>query len=595
MARKSVSEPIGNITYNGYQFTELVKTKCRMTPTYNQAGDSMMYVKYLITVEAIIHYEDLKLSGTTLAEGTGDPASEGTDDQLEAIRRVLTQPHKQLIFTKKGLGSDLDTNSRKVASPGPKPREISWEILGSNNVARIMWEVEFDLIECQEGNKDNVNLLDIWYETTQTVNDVGIQTFTQKGQLKVPQRVSSAGQIIRSDKGLRNEFNKFLANNDIFEGYKRSHSTSINANNTTLDFTITYKQVDSPNVYPPGVEDIDVDHEVESGLIQSGFQRWTNNMTGTITLRPGVNRGRAWTIFAAIAADRVRTQIRTSTSRKGRKKEVRVYRPIYLSIKIKESLFKRSLEFSISWWNFTATVDELLSGMGLFRRPDTGSDPSWKTWTGDIRKVEGLSGVNLDVSGSLIAKFVFNVCDQKTQYLPADYKSLTQVSEIPTFLNTECPPKESSWIDWKNDIQVIGQTGRVVHRVIETDTVEGRGKSPDGKTVEFEGKMDEEFKKDQPTEVFVQDTAGDSFTVVMSGYAMRLGGPTRSPQLKEVGGIEVTLIDSKVDEEIFNTNPLCPLYINRWFKTYESNGRIDSTRDWSKNRKGSETPESYQQ
>tara|TARA_R110000824_G_scaffold46655_1_gene133710 strand:+ start:5285 stop:7675 length:2391 start_codon:yes stop_codon:yes gene_type:complete len=335
-----------------------------------------MYVKYSIRIEFVIHSRDVSTVGApafgqitqpaadqseggdnwanlnrnTLdlngEEGTyqhepGQVVQGGIDHQLAYLRRILTQPGRRLTIAGIGLGPDLDVNNpaenavdKDVAfntslydvAWGPKPRSVTWEPIGSSSAARIVWECEVGLVECENVNLaykerklslwgvpgDPLNptdgalpteVLQVVYNESWDLDVNGMTTKTYDAIIKVRGYIDSAELIAafqgigsRESKGESADAYRIYFEPALQVGYLRKRRYRINDDKTELSITITDTEVESDWPYPPGVSDISCNYSLGSSLAggggglfkgATGFQMWTCSLAGSITMTKG--------------------------------------------------------------------------------------------------------------------------------------------------------------------------------------------------------------------------------------------------------------------------------------------------------------------
>ena len=357
---------LGDIVYNDVHFPAATASSVRMEPVYDRSERGLMYVKYAIRVEFIVHLQDLDtimpssqyfLSGdswesnnptrnsgqvsqgseythTTSQPGTtGDPGQKigrGIDHTMAYLRRRLLQPGRELLFSGLGLGPDLNINQIPYdpdrglmdVAWGPKPRLLNWEPLGSNSAARVVWECEVGLVECEDiesWSKERmplnfhdpntgsartfpVEILEVVYNETWDINPEGLTTKTYDAIIKIRGYVDTQGasrhdlsyytNVIKSADQYRLWFEPKLQ-----KGFKRSRRYRLNDDKTELAVTITDAEIDSDWAYPPGVTKLACDYTIKSKLAGdantlshgAAFKNWKATLSGSMTLAKGAH------------------------------------------------------------------------------------------------------------------------------------------------------------------------------------------------------------------------------------------------------------------------------------------------------------------
>jgi len=333
----------GTVKYNGFIFPPALNASAKLEPIYDDSKRGLMYVRYQIKIEFIICLDDINQLGESspeyseykpnvlspssniLGPVTGHPAmTKGTiDPQMAYLRRRLMQPGRHFQIRDVGLGYDLNVNDPTEVYEtsglydvawGPKPISLTWESIASNRAARVVWEVELAIPECEDyGSRAKENVPSIFnkpeqdgalpVEVTQVVYnqswDIDIAGKTVKKYqaiLQIRGYVDTLNliQVLRSSDEYRNYFEPAL-----LEGYIRDRSYSLNNDKTRLAINITDTQHASDFPLPPGVPDIDVDYSISSGVKGRsvfnehsswiGWQIWQARLSGRMTLAKGFN------------------------------------------------------------------------------------------------------------------------------------------------------------------------------------------------------------------------------------------------------------------------------------------------------------------
>ena len=331
----------GIVKYNGFIFPPALSASAKAEPIYDDSGRGLMYVRYQIKIEFLICLDDVAELGESSAEAatykpdvnspssnfdgpvTGHPSmTKGTiDPQMAYLRRRLMQPGRHLQMRDVGLGYDININDPNEPAPtglydvswGPKPINLMWESIASNRAAKVVWEVEVAVPECETYNsavKENVpNIFNIPQtggalpvEITQIVYnqtwdiDIAGKTSTKYQailQIRGYVDVTNLTNVLRSSDEYRRYFEP-----DIKDGYIRNRSYALSNDKTKLTIDITDTQHASDWPLPPGSPDIDVDYSISSGLRGkssladsefSGWKIWQARLNGRMTLAKGFN------------------------------------------------------------------------------------------------------------------------------------------------------------------------------------------------------------------------------------------------------------------------------------------------------------------
>ena len=322
----------GQVKYNGFVFPPALNSSSQCTPVYDDSDRSIMYLLYRFKIEFIVNLAEVGSYGdAAMPSGTDPvPASAGDNDNrkdrnidssMEWLRRRLSQPGRPLHIKDIGIGPDLIVNDSNMQDKywdvnwGPKPKLISWEPLGLNKAARVTWEVEVALVQCEEyyagieketrqvddrgfhltpssDGRLPLNILQIVYNQTWSISHAGLTTKSYEACIQTRGQIDPLDltSVIDSADHYRIFFEPALE-----KGFLRTRSYRLDRAKTKLEITITDSEVESDFAFPPGVVEIDVDYQIGSSLLgnspfgggPSGFHIWTAQMGGSFTMAKG--------------------------------------------------------------------------------------------------------------------------------------------------------------------------------------------------------------------------------------------------------------------------------------------------------------------
>ena len=327
----------GIVKYNDFIFPPALNATAKLEPVYDDSRRGLMYVKYQIRIEFIVCLDDVGAMGEPSAEqaeykpnsaspssnadgpSSGSSATKGSiDPQVAYLRRRLMQPGRHLVMRDVGLGYDLNVNDPSQPTSdlhdvawGPKPINLTWESIASNRAARIVWEVEVALPECEEygsrakegipaifntpeaGGALPVEVTQVVYNQSWDIDMYGKTTKQYQAILQIRGYVDVANltNALRSSDEYRKYFEPPVKN-----GYIRNRQYQLNDDKTRLTINITDTQHSSDFALPPGTPEIDVDYSISSGIKGgsvfagggfTGWQIWQAKLSGRMTLAKG--------------------------------------------------------------------------------------------------------------------------------------------------------------------------------------------------------------------------------------------------------------------------------------------------------------------
>ena len=565
-----------DVNYNGVQFTELIKSDVKISPIYNNQGTAIKCNKYVFKFTAIV-------TPQTAVPNTGN-GDDTTDGKLRSLRELLLVNGRQFRYNDKGLGNDLtvDTNSAKYdVQFGPKPTLLAFEPIGNNKTVRIVFEIELHLTDCDEGTSPQpTGISEFWYSYKLAINQSGYRTMQRKGYIEIIDRRSSE---LVSGTHLVDEYQNILTNMITGEEMEQFHfeqDYDFADNGLSCTFNHTFTEIESPNAYPNGVVSIDAKQRTASKLLsgdtfQSGFNTWTNSIDMSITLRPGIPKVTAWIIFTVIAQQRIQESIAQNIDNNQNGQPLAVVRiPIVLSIEIEEDIFGHGASFSIVWVSFADSLQNVLTNAGVFKAVE---NTDWQDWHADIRSaVQNYTGQQNQINFNASNRVIISPCNQDGSSIEGTL-SQTNAEQLSALFNPSCPPPESSYLDYQNTFRVLPRIGRKVHRRYRQEA-EIERQEPETANFSEQFSVAKSYNRlTNETDYFVQDTGNDVMKVQMRGYSIRVGRPTRPPEVSLFGGREVRIIDDSQDRigsRVISANSNCPVFLSQWVVTFEVLGSI---------------------
>lgn len=563
-------------------------------------------------------------------------SNDSTDSNFRLMRSALLSPGGRFIYGNKGAGEDLffsnaqEDNSSRVKDIcfGPMPKLLSFEPIAGNKSARIIFQVLVRTVQCAQiltSEDSNRNIVDLSLTTNIKTNASGYKQIHRKGYLEIGMARETTGVAAYLDGDSDNfidnaaanvysnvkrieEAYKEVLNNLIglnMQGYKVSHEIDFAPDHRSCTFSIFYNEIESPNAYPNGVVKISASHSTRSSLLgdegkmsAGNYSKWLNTMSASITLRPNIPPIKAWFIFTEILNERLSYDVSQERDFWG---TLRTKIPMVLEIELEESIFSHEYNFKVVWVSWLDNINELFDKTGMFQPIQS---TNWFDWTVDTRvAVNSVDGAYPLVPGKHGGDY-FNqtLCNRKPSTdLHYTLNLETTRGYPPEFIyslfGTNCPPEDTSWIDYQQKYYVVSSVGRTTYQRYDTEqTKASRASIPVSdspmKNTTFE--MADYYVDSEPEEYYTQDFGKDKFKVVVRGYAIRLGHPTTPPLLTELGGRQLELIP---DADITSNHPRstagnCPIIVTTWERHYRILGKPKG--DMSRSNKDQGKPQEFQ-
>lgn len=483
---------IGVLEYNGYQFGEHSHVHVAADFVYDDSDRTVVYHRYKITVEAIIAPSD----------GDSD-----TNQHMRQIRGLLSKAGGRLRLEQKGFGPSLDINGSRVRDVhfGPKPRMLSWNPIGHDQAAEVVWECETCIPVCDGGGAKFQGLSTFNYGVDYSINGKGFTTRTITGYIEIAQtrngrRIPDTADAYRD---------RIVAQKP--DNFEREQSWNLTPDKLRVEFTITDREIESPNPYPAGVVRITGNHGVSWTRRHRAYLGNTINVE--IELAHDQPRVRAWEIFREIVRKRI-------------DKPLQADRTVFLDqFQLNEELFGNSIRFSIAY-RVQAEIAEFFNLSGAFE--SLGLD--WNSWVrsmGTVQSNRGFAGMGHRPSEDRIV----DLCDTGISLTSQPYNiaKVPPVSRSLVLCNKKPPPLRS-WLEFDASLTNYDESNTYFETTLGSAEIENEAfnpGSPDAKlgTVDLEG-IDTVISRSSPSMLFR-----------WKGYAERAGYPVTIPHLLKLDGV----------------------------------------------------------
>jgi hypothetical protein len=524
----------GTLSYNGVTFSSLFRTSLRGVPELDEARRVTKWVKWALEVDGYV----VAASGES-----------STDDDVQELERLLTQPGGELRYTGRGL-SDLVVNVGRVkdANWGPIPTLLGLDPLGGGRGAAVSWRVETCVPMCDSARYAGVAALN--YEVGIEIDHDAYTTRTISGHLEIAQTRPQGGgrRLAETADNYRH-----LVRPEPLEGFRRKQSFKLSKNKNRLDFTITDEQIPVPFV--AGASSLDVDYEVSNDRPRI-FINWVVRITGSVTLPAGRNKAAAAEVIALVVGSRLaalqgRGQAGRLQAVAGGKRQ----RAYLLSTSISEQMFGRSTRFSFTYILYRSSLAGILEDSGLWQPVEGTSFAVWKkSLLPTVFHERGAARLTVPASDDALV----DLCAGQPSTLRALPlpKGETATLRTPAALGDARIDPEDSWLEYRNGLRLVTIDRAVLHKRLDDDNPEKyqEAGAPDATRALVAtlstARLGAVPEPVDPVADVVQVTASPSYLIEMSGSASRLGHAVPVPQLVSVGGVEVTRLGRDVMEDV---------------------------------------------
>jgi len=226
----------GTCSYSGFTFpTDRFTTlSIEAQPTPDSSGRAVKYITYTINVQTTIQNNN------------------GTDEEMENIRRKLTSYAGELHYDQKGYGiSSLAVNV--PGGPiwdvdfGPKPQIVRWKPTGAAQACDVHWTCVAKVPECNQGGATYKNtIMEYCFTVAYSTDRSGYSKRVFSGHIIIPQTRSAPG--VKSLQDTADSFYEKIvpALPDYFR--RTSQERRLDESKNRLDFVFTDEEY--PRVLP---------------------------------------------------------------------------------------------------------------------------------------------------------------------------------------------------------------------------------------------------------------------------------------------------------------------------------------------------------
>ena len=584
----SASARVGSVHYNNYSFPPAIHSKVRFEPLYDPAERGIKATRLHFTIEFII------LQGMTGSSNPPANPAGAADDSMTAIRRRLTQPGMNLAFSLQGIGTVFSigpSGTFRDVNYGPKPKLISWEPIGSNAAARVVWECTAEIADCEFPQPFN-RVEYINYDVNWSINREGMTTRTISGEFSVPvARGQGATAPATNISQTAEDFRESVVNAfNVLDQFHRESDFTLSEDRKRLSFTLVDTEIASPNPYQPGMIDMDVNYKTSSSL-DDGFAIWPTSLEGSITVAPGVQKLMAWLAFIRILEDLLANLPRGSNiiphevgesgpSGEPRAQNVHAF---LTDMSITDHLFSRSVSFDLSWWVFT-TLQSIFAATGILEPLSISQgDADWSLWKSSLSNIQGPRGWQ-ELTFFPEDDIIIDVCNSSVP-LSSNTPGISENTPgTASLFQSECPPPEESWLKYENKYVIVSNEGTVEHTPLVD--AEPRKEIVSGQLP----KVNTDYKPLGQTEILTESSGGTAIPtppkirnkvhptevrVIMIGSATRIGYQITPPNLVSVGGVDAikrgkdkVATDVNTVGSVAQNGRNCGLYTATWIKEY---------------------------
>ncbi|AMV32782.1 hypothetical protein VN12_11705 [Pirellula sp. SH-Sr6A] len=516
------------ITYNGFTFPDRSNITIDEQFVYDEADWTVTATRFRLKVQTIIINEEnsqgYEFNSAKQPDEQWQIADRFAAPTMQRARQSLSKPGQILEIRHDGFSPHWYINDSlqgiRDISWGPKPRFIRWVPVGHTHAVEVEWECDFEIPICDGLGESPAfrGLASHNYSINFKYDSRGYTTRTISGSLSVAMtRVQGQRTLPDTVDLYRNRIAHTKPDN-----FTREVDWSISADKRTANYTITDKEIASPNAWPAGVVDIRAMHRVRREVKSLG--KIENTLNVSIELSPTEHKSRAWMIFRGLVDKRQQYILNK--------------RDLFLKeLEIDDDIFSNRIGFYISYHFLSGAEDgsSMISESGVFQ-PVSDNLDSWRAWDQSIKHLTPLRGIGFDYAKSGLGhqvegERITDLCNQVTNVpIPYGITPTPYVAPSPALVN-EKPLPSKSYLKYQAAIQYETDEPAYV-------SVELRGKdlqynlvSSDVPSANLPQPAPEGAAKR-----WIEERAGSQMVTVI-GHAERVGYQVPHPGKIKIGGV----------------------------------------------------------
>lgn len=570
-----LTETTGELSYNEVTF-RTYSSKVTAKPVYDAANRARVAVEYSVEVR-----------------GWVADAINGTDSDLETMRRNLTEPAGQLRLVDKGFGelvaNDATNGTAWDAQWGPHPELLTWTPVGHSAGAQVEWHCKVTIPECVTA-RYRFGIMEYTYDMVVDVDEDGYLTVTRNITVAIPMTRQSVTARRLSDHVDRYKSRVLPPTQD---GFHRTVKENISADKRRMTLVVTDRQVPMP--LPEKTTKCDLAYELSSRLREGAFVMWKGTLGGTITMAAGENKEQAYEIFNGIMINRM-SRLQRNQGRAGLRPGasfLEVFRSledeqrnggflwaILDEFRVRDEVTGRSTDFHAAFTIFSSRgLVDIMPASGMWTAlPGT----DFQRWRTSLNATAWRPGGSLGYQAQLSDDVIVDLCGRdrlrpaeiETQREPASPKDRPRSVDVRGARDTDrtVPPPENSWLSYECHLEYS-----------ETPTL-ARHKPMGGRPREHKGGFDAADavrrlavggasavgSESNSAPDILQHAVSPSATVTLVGRAMRLGHKVPRPEIESVGGVPAVL--DSVDywrEGVFSRHGSLCMHAAEWVLCYQ--------------------------
>jgi len=438
---------------------------------------------------------------------------------------------------------------------------LALEPIGANLTWRLQWTVAVEILQCGSERGEPGRLIEYVYGYDWDIDEEGYFTRTIGGYLEIAASSNGSGTTLdqKSADVIGAKYVRFPA----LDSFTRVQQFSLSEDHKRLSFTITDTENNSPHPYSKGIIKPQVEFSISS-TDTMGFLTWEASLSGTIRYAKGYDWETAWNAFVLILNSRRQRSISAS------------YYLITKRISIRESIFDRSISFSVSWELIKLPDNtgqqninlKILEASNFGNIPGDTPAPTWAQWAQSHRQIRDPTLVAKAFQNSINDKIV-NQCNsvppQGSMEEPGKFR--TPFTSIGVN-GKKCPPKRYSIPPGKCQLTVeVFRTDDAIVLKRLAGSSEAKRLAEEQKVINANGIQISGVTQDNPNEAHYR--APPNYFIVLKLNAFRYGYELPLPEILDLGGSKPIPLQKLARQKVRGADGPCPVYHATHIVTYQ--------------------------
>lgn len=530
---------LGTVTYGAFNFPKALHSSFRSLPVPDPTGRTIKYVRTVLAVDTVITPTDLSISGGSNFAET-----------FQLVIAAISKPGQTLTLASIFLGGTVTQTRATDFEFGPTPQNITYEPIAGNQAYRLHWECAYTRAIC-----DSQQLYaSLSVGDTLSIAPTGMATLTV---------LIDAELAIRrvDDHRIQTLTNQYLeqvqqATQGILPNFERSYTTEISPDRKKIQVRITYAEIASDNPFFPYMVKMQVRESLKGGLASGGLKRWQYRIAGTLELAPGIAGSYAWIAFLSVVQTRI-----SAVSNSGNNADGTKVVAIAPEFEWDNEIYGRSVSFSLGY-TLVCDLAKVLAASGIWKPVEGTSWSEWSTSLADVQRTTGYAGLTFQEDGDLRGVIVDFCLPISPGARESAKRTPSKPYNSPSHSN-QCPPENSSWLEYENRISIDRQSNTISHYPLSPGDAQ------------FSHDFDENGKiipSGNPSSVkapHTQSRGASTMFLIMRGKGVRVGYKVPIPKVTKIGNTVPTVVSERnTASHIVGWSGNCPIYGASWEIVY---------------------------